>query len=61
MTDKPTGVVTNGIGKVTTSHLNLTRSLADVEQAGEAKVTKWIADNLPRYGKLPYAGKAAEK
>lgn len=31
MTDQPRGVQTNGIGQKTTAHLNLTRSLADVD------------------------------
>ncbi len=44
------------LSKVTTSHLNLTRSLADVERDRDVRVEKWVADQLPRYGKIQYAG-----
>lgn len=42
------GVQTNGIGKTTTAHLNLTRSLADVWGLNKPVVHE------PR--KVPYAG-----
>lgn len=42
--DEPRGVVTNGIGRMTTAHLNLSRSLADVahdERRAAIIAKKW--------------------
>lgn len=61
MSDRPTGIETNGIGKRTTAHLNLTRSMAR-----DPEVKKWGAREeirrelrLPERGdgKVPFAGR----
>ena len=49
-----TGVVTNGVGKTTTAHLNLERSLADVMSLSGRRV--WERDVLADQ-KIPFAGK----
>lgn len=65
--ERACGVKTNGIGKTTTAHLNLTRTLADIdaEQARQRQKKPEPVTN-PRQApyaprsqskKIPYAGK----
>lgn len=51
MIDGPTGVKTNGKGKRTTAHLNLTRSMADKPRKERGPNTY-----RPLPGRAPYAG-----
>ena len=51
------GVETNGIGKPCSSHLNLTRSLADVDWHGADHPTRGT-DNFPR---PPYDPRSRER
>lgn len=67
MTTPPTGVQTNGVGKVSTAHLNLTRSLAEVwasldrdtepEMAPKPKAEKKPRAKPEPDPRIPFAGK----
>lgn len=50
-----TGVVTNGIGRKTTAHLNLTVTLADRPEPRKNPNGRQMGK--PRFRKMPYAGK----
>lgn len=65
MSDEPRGVVTDGQGQQTTAHLNLTRTMADVERGRRElrKPEKREPSDKParrpmmsRTGKIAYAG-----
>lgn len=53
--DRPVGVRTNGTGNACTRHLNLTRSLADVEVALPSASPKMTVRALP-IQRPPFAG-----
>ena len=53
--ERGVGVLTNGRGKTCTSHLNLTRSLADVAAQPSPPVPKMTERALP-IQRPPYAG-----
>lgn len=71
MSARPTGIETNGIGKRTTAHLNLTRSIAEVrkqkpEVAERSRVRQRARYALVRElaradGKMKFAGFDAEE
>lgn len=52
-----TGVITNGIGRKTTAHLNLTVTMAD--KPAPRKNPNGRTKDRPNSHKIPYAGREA--